>query len=92
MYSGMNSVLAGAVASLVMNYSAGCRLIDVSATRRHLELAGVRCPDFSGSKPHRALPDVWVHVAEYRWQRSVFGRLAAAPDVVSGVPVPTPTP
>jgi oligoribonuclease (3'-5' exoribonuclease) len=75
------------ISTLLTDYSAGCRIIDTSATRRHLELAGVQCPDFTTAKPHRAAPDVWLHVAEYRWQRELFRRLAAAPDVVAGVPV-----
>jgi hypothetical protein len=75
------------VAGLVLDYEAGCRVIDTSATRRHLELAGVACPAFNDRKPHRALPDVWLHVAEYRWQRALFSRLAEAPDVVAAVSV-----
>lgn len=75
------------VTGMVMNYSAGCRIIDTSVTRRHLELAGVTCPNFNDRKPHRALPDVWLHVAEYRWQRDLFRRVADAPDVVAAVPV-----
>jgi oligoribonuclease (3'-5' exoribonuclease) len=75
------------VTSVVLNYSAGCRVIDTSVTRRHLELAGVTCPAFNERKPHRALPDVWLHVAEYRWQRDLFKVIARAPGMVAALPV-----